>query len=505
MSFTFQHIPENWLLQGIYVEVDPSLAGTPIEDGRALMFGTMLSTGSATANEAVLVGRYEDAVAYFGAGSQLTAMVERFRENNFTDELWCVPIAEPAGGTAAGGTIVVTGPSTASGTISLYVAGRRVPVTVANGAAANTVATAIAAAINGNARLPVTAAVNGVDDTQVDVTVRWKGTTGDDVKISHSHRGVVAGEVLPAGIGLTITQPSGGAGDPDLSTALAALPDKGYDVTGNAFTDTANLDLVETEWGYGDDGRWGWRRMLWGMVYGTKRHSYANAVSFHATRNDPHVSITAMEPNHPAVPWERTGARCGQFLRSVINDPARPLHLLPEEGILAPKEVDRFSDAERNTLASNGAATSKVDAAGKVVAEAPVTTYRVNAAGLPDNGQRWAETFHSLGRVIDALRLEHARYFSRSKLGNDSDRFAPSAGAIATPLRVKAIWVAEYDRLHREEGLVENVKKFKDELQVVRDPQNADRLNIKFPPDLINQLRVTGVLAQYRLEYPASL
>ena len=36
---------------------------------------------------------------------------------------------------------------------------------------------------------------------------------------------------------------------------------------------------------------------------------------------------------------------------------------------------------------------------------------------------------------------------------------------------------------------------------VERDPNNPNRVNVLYPPDLINQLRVFAVLAQFRLQY----
>ena len=36
---------------------------------------------------------------------------------------------------------------------------------------------------------------------------------------------------------------------------------------------------------------------------------------------------------------------------------------------------------------------------------------------------------------------------------------------------------------------------------VERDPNNPNRVNVLYPPDLINQLRMFAVLAQFRLQY----
>jgi hypothetical protein len=50
-------------------------------------------------------------------------------------------------------------------------------------------------------------------------------------------------------------------------------------------------------------------------------------------------------------------------------------------------------------------------------------------------------------------------------------------------------------------GLVENLRAFKANLIVERDPNDPNRVNVLYPPDLINQLRVFAVLAQFRLQY----
>jgi hypothetical protein len=50
-------------------------------------------------------------------------------------------------------------------------------------------------------------------------------------------------------------------------------------------------------------------------------------------------------------------------------------------------------------------------------------------------------------------------------------------------------------------GLVENLSAFKQNLIVERDPNDPNRVNVLYPPDLINQLRIFAVLAQFRLQY----
>ena len=50
-------------------------------------------------------------------------------------------------------------------------------------------------------------------------------------------------------------------------------------------------------------------------------------------------------------------------------------------------------------------------------------------------------------------------------------------------------------------GLVENLAAFKANLIVERDDNDPNRVNVLYPPDLVNQLRVFAVLNQFRLQY----
>jgi len=48
---------------------------------------------------------------------------------------------------------------------------------------------------------------------------------------------------------------------------------------------------------------------------------------------------------------------------------------------------------------------------------------------------------------------------------------------------------------------VEDVANFKSHLIVERDSNNPNRVNVLYPPDLVNQLRIFAVLVQFRLQY----
>ena len=81
--------------------------------------------------------------------------------------------------------------------------------------------------------------------------------------------------------------------------------------------------------------------------------------------------------------------------------------------------------------------------------------------------------------------------YARCKLANDGTRFGPGQ-RVATPGIIKAELVSNY-RVDMFNGFVEDIRNFKNHLIVERDTNNPNRLNVLYPPDLINQLRIFAV------------
>ena len=69
-----------------------------------------------------------------------------------------------------------------------------------------------------------------------------------------------------------------------------------------------------------------------------------------------------------------------------------------------------------------------------------------------------------------------------------------------TPSVIRGELVALYRRLELA-GIVENADLFKKYLIVERNADDPNRLDVLFPPDYVNQLRVFAVLNQFRLQY----
>jgi phage tail sheath gpL-like len=496
MTVPFNYIPAG---NGVrvplfYAEMDNSQANIYSAGNKTLLIGQKLTAGTATANVPVLVATEAQAITLFGRGSMLTRMLQKYRLNDPTGEVWAIPVPDDAGGVAATGSIVAAGPATANGTIALYVAGQRLSVGVTVGDTATTIGAAIAAAINAATDLPVTAsAATGT----VTLTCRWKGLTGNDIQHSHSYRGLAGGEALPAGVTLTHTAMSGGTTAPSLTAAIVAMGDEPYEFILHPYSDSSSLDDIDTEL---DDlsGRWSWSRQIYGHAYTVARGDLNGLVVIGSARNGKHQNVGEVDYDTQNPLWEIISAFGGATAVSISADPARPTQGLPLIGILPPREGKRFIWAERNVLLGYGISTFYVEG-GYLRIERAITTYQENASGQEDISYLDSETLHQSAYVLRALKSAVTSKYGRHKLADDGTRFGPGS-AIVTPAIVRGELYSIYKDLELL-GIVENFDAFRANLIVERDAENPNRLNVLFPPDYVNQLRVFAVLNQFRLQY----
>ena len=331
------------------------------------------------------------------------------------------------------------------------------------------------------------------------LTAKNKGPLGNDIDVRLNYLGALGGEATPPGLTVAVTAMANGATAPALAAGIAALGDEPFDFIASPYTHTTSLDALK---GFMDDqtGRWAWSRQLYGHVFAARRGTVSDLSTFGNARNDPHVTVMGYAAS-PTPPWEWAAALTAQAAKSLRIDPARPLQTLPLVGVLAPTVSARFTMSERQILLFDGVATFTTGTDGTVRIERAITTYQVNAYGQPDPSFLDVETLFTLATVLRRLRSVITTKYARHKLANDGTTFG-AGQAIVTPKIIKAELIAQYSEMETL-GLVENMAAFKANLIVERDPTDPNRLNVLYPPDLVNQLRVFAVLAQFRLQYTA--
>ena len=482
MSISFNQIPANMRVPFTFVEFDSSKAqqGSSIKSYAALLFGQKLSAGTATADVPIKITSEAEAITKFGRGSFLHLMVRKFLKANKFTELTVIPQADNGAGVAATGTLTVTGPATAAGTIYLYIAGQKVEIAVASGDAQNAIATNIKAALDLALDLPVTSAVV---DNVVTLTCRHKGLLGNDIDVRLNYQ---TGEALPAGVAIAIVAMASGTTAPTLTSSIANLTEKQYDVIGFPYNDATSLTAIETEL----DDRWGPTRQNDGRAIICKSDTLANLSTFGNGRNSKHVTCFGAY-KFPSPSFEIAASAAAVIAYYGQQDPARPFQTLALPDILAPAPEDEFILSERNTLLHDGIATLRV-AEGRVVQiERAITMYQLNGAGAADASYLDINTLMTLSYLRWDFRNMILTKYPRHKLANDGVRYG-AGQAIITPKVGKAEAIAKF-RQWEELGLVEGADQFKRDLIVERNATDSNRLDFLLPPDLMNQFMVGGV------------
>jgi phage tail sheath gpL-like len=293
------------------------------------------------------------------------------------------------------------------------------------------------------------------------------------------------GETMPGGVTVAITAMAGGTGTPDLTSALAAVPDEQYLVWLAPYTDAALLTELETEL----QDRWGPTRQNGGVAFSASGLSHSSVAAIGEARNSEHLSIMGSY-GIPNPVWEVAAAVAGQVGGSAAIDPARPFQTLELDGLVAPKLEDRWTDTERNLLLFDGIATARVAPGSRVVIERLITTYQQNDLGADDIAFLDVNSPLTVERLRYDVRQMIALKYPRHKLGDDGKNYAPGQD-IVTPKVIKAELIALF-REWEEKGWVEAPEQFAQDLIVERNATDPNRLDIRMSPDLMNQLRVVG-------------
>lgn len=490
-NISFLSIPVDIRTPGQFIEIDhtKAVSGLPSMPRKLLLIGQRLAGGLVAAATPVRVLSASAGQSAFGRGSMLARMcaaTHKVVDRYGLIDVWAVALDDDVAGVAAVGTLVLSGSVTQAGVLTVYIAGERVRVAASLADSAAVLANRLTAAINALPDLPVTAVA--VDNT-VTITARNKGLAGNAISVLTAY---YDDDALPAGIGVAITAMAGGAANPDVLDAIAAMGEDWYYSIVSPYTDQASLAALEGEM----DTRWGPMQQRAGHVFVAADGTHAALTTLGSARNSPHTSIWGLAacPNWALERAAAWAAVCEYF---GAIDPAMPLQNLVVPGVLAPTVKARFIRNERELLLRDGVSTSVVDDGGNVLIERVITTYQTNPFGVEDESLLRLETKWTADYIRYAVRSRIALRYPRHKLADDGINKAPGQ-AIVTPSDLRGELIALVRELEAS-GLVENVDQFKQDLLVVRSSSDKDRVNAVLPPDLVNQFRVFAAAVQFRL------
>ncbi|MCP1291135.1 MULTISPECIES: phage tail sheath C-terminal domain-containing protein [Chromobacterium] len=460
-NISFDQIPASIRKPGKYFEFNTKLAvrTLPGNPQRVLVIGQRFADSAQPALAALDVFSDEQAAQAFGRGSYAHLLARAAINANPYLQLSVIAVDDADSAAAAVGTFTFTGPATGAGVASLFIGGRRIDVAVAAGDDAAKIAAAAKAAVDKLADLPVTAAAA---KEVLTLTARHKGAAGNAVALK-------AQEQI-AGLGITVGAMKGGAADPDIAPALAAVVSGGHHIVVNPFNNDTAFTALRTHLDF-VSGPMEQRGAI-GVVGAVGALSEVSAVA------------SKLASGRVSAAWYRGSAKLPGELAAAYaaviaseEDPARPLNTLELKGLDVVELAARTSRTEQENALYNGVTPLEVGPGERVQIVRSISTYTKDAQGVDDVSLLDLTTIRTLDYVRRACRERVALRFPREKL---SDR---------TPSKVRSELLDVLYKLEELE-IIEAVEANKDGLIVERDAQDVNRLDAKIPVDVVNGLHV---------------
>ena len=139
---------------GTYVGISAIRAQSGALPFRSILIGQKLAAGTEASEQLFQIFSKEDAEQKAGIGSMLAEMADYWFRNNNQTPIYCIALDDAGAATAATQTVTFTGPSTAGGSVNLYINNELYQVGVTSGDSASDVAAAVDAFLDQYPALP---------------------------------------------------------------------------------------------------------------------------------------------------------------------------------------------------------------------------------------------------------------------------------------------------------------------------------------------------------------
>lgn len=478
-NISFAQIPSSLRKPGKYFEFNTTNAvRTLAANGQRMLIVAQKAEDSDAPLAPVQI--YDDATAgaLFGYGSQAHRMARAAIRANAYLDLSVLPVPPDPAGLAATGKLELTGTATGAGVVELGMADSSVAVAAASQETAQSVLEALAAAVNAEDSLPLSAAVVSPEDPDGEgeqpapppylaLTARDKGTAGNAIALS----------VTCTAPGLTATagSMSGGQQDPDIAEALAAVFGADYTLYCLPWAAQEQLAALREHL----DAVSGPLEQRRATAWLGSTATLSACTTLAGQINSERISLACL-------PGSSTPADCLSAAYCAVaageEDPARPLNTLALTGIAAPPDTARLSRTEQEAALKNGVTPLEVGPGEVVQIVRAISTYTRNAAGVADISLLDMTTIRTMDYVAKAVRERVELRFPREKL------------SARTPPKVRSEVLDVLRQLEQLE-IVEEVEANAAGVLCERDLQDPNRLNVRIPTDVVNGLHVfAGVI-----------
>ena len=226
---------------------------------------------------------------------------------------------------------------------------RSEPIVIPAGTAAGDTVALIVAGVNAVNEMPMIAVADGT--TKVDFTAKWKGQSGNDLFIE------IEGTV--SGITFTITQPTGGAGNPDVQDALDQLGEDWETLLLNCLdiADTTNLAKFSTV----GEGRWQPIKPKPFIAFtGNTEADAATAVTVPDSRPTDRVNAQLVAPGSRELPNVVAARELARIAKIANENPPVDYALQRADGLVPGADADQWDYIERDFALKKGSSTIEV-------------------------------------------------------------------------------------------------------------------------------------------------
>jgi phage tail sheath gpL-like len=456
------------------------------------------SAGTWTANTLYRVGAESVARDGAGAGSPLHRACRKFLLHNKDAKLWAMPYAASSGGSpvAATGTFTVTGPATATGTLSAIVAGELCQASYPSAATATVIGDLIVSSINGKEYLPCTAAnASGVVTLTAKIVGASQGTatvpniryhvevtqgTGVSVAVSGAHLGTGV-----AGADGTTTEAT------NLATALGNLDMVRKYYLGVSVFDATNLGAFKTHISNKSEPKRGLRSVGIAAYQGT----LASGITLATGRNYARLQFV-WQPNSEHDAAELVGGMAAIRQKEEQRYSAANLNNYPTGDIFLPaySTADYPDEDDQNDAILGGLATIASSTSGTQLVMS-TTTQSKNAGGTANDGRaRKTMRVSVCDEFVDDELIEYALNYQGKKLRDNEysadGRVNPNQQLPANTITPKSFEAHIRDRMRRyyDDGKIENLQASLDSLRCLK---NGGRLETGFDLDAAEDLDQT--------------
>lgn len=290
----------------------------------------------------------------YGFGSPIHLAVKQLLPSNGdgvgTIPVTIYPLEDGVAAITAAGDITPSGAVTKAGVARVVVNNESSQAFAINvGDSVADLVTAITAAINAILDLPIIATDNS---TEVSIASKWAGPSGNDLNIA-----IEGGE--DTGVTFAITQPTGGAVNPDISGALAQMGNVWETMLLNCLdiADTAILDDFQTE----GEGRWGALvRKPFICFTGNTEADINTAITVSDARKTDRINAQLVAPGSLDLPLVVAARQLARIAPLAQNNPPHDYGSRTADGLTPGSDSQQWNYLQRDLAVKGGSSTIEV-------------------------------------------------------------------------------------------------------------------------------------------------